>query len=167
MPLGTRSGLELPEISSVGGGPLQIEKGLRPARWRKSCSKAIYAFDRFPSPAVARREFEGTALTPGGRGRAAHEPGHLYLCYIIPRISEILFHSVRRSAGTGAARHAIRTLRGGYWPAGKINYPKEGTALRGGIRVTPAGRAKLRFAWAGITPNITRAPGKSFAFNSR
>ena len=56
-----------------------------PARWRKSCSKAQDAFERFPTLSVAR----------------------------------------------GAVRHAIRTLRVFYWPAGsKINNPQEGTALR-------------------------------------
>ncbi len=42
-----------------------IQNCILPARWRKSCSKAQAAFERFPSPAVARGEFEETALPRG------------------------------------------------------------------------------------------------------
>ena len=53
VPIDTRTRLELPKYPA-GSGLLQIEKGLRPARWRKSSSKAQAAFERFPIPAVAR-----------------------------------------------------------------------------------------------------------------
>ena len=79
------------------------------ARWRKSCSKAQTAFERFPVPAVAH--------------------------------------------GAGTTQHAIRILRVFYWPAGsKINYPKEGIALRGRRPGDPGGTGETAFRWNWRSP---------------